>query len=147
MVTCERQNDYVYGRGVDRVCRCWWSLHLSFVIITGKVLKNICSCILNDLSSTTWFCNLCLLGLVLGGKRTSGSSFSCRKHPGFITKPCPFLPEFPHVFPASPPSRTLPKSLSCLWSENVTDTNVAAVYKMLNYSWYLSTENPRAELT
>lgn len=29
----------------------------------------------------------------------------------------------------------------------MTDTNVAAVYKMLNYSWYLSAENPRAELT
>lgn len=38
---------------------------------------------------------------------------SCRKYPAFVTGARPLLLEFPRVFLAAPPNKTLPGSLMC----------------------------------
>lgn len=91
-----------------------WSLHLSFVSIVGEVLKNICGCILEcSLLDRVALQSLPALRLGLGWKKGFGALLllSRRKHPAFVTDP--LLPEFPRAFPASPSSKTLPKSLTC----------------------------------
>lgn len=101
---------------------------------------------LNALTSTMWLCNCCPLSLVLGGKRILGP-FSYLVVGSILRLCMSTAPGVPSCIPSFTPKYNPARITYVQWSGNVTDRNVAAVYKMLNYSWCLSPENPRAELT
>lgn len=83
-----------------------WSFALRCSLFEIQVFKKHVAASLNNFSSNVWLFSPYLLG----EKRTwAFLLLNGRKHPGFVSGSCPFLPEFPWMLPASPPNKTLPK--------------------------------------